>query len=132
MTTRRSLLRSLLAMAAAPLAGCGLEVGEEAGSAAEKIWGIHGTQDGWLHKPRVAAFDAEDQLYLCDLTDRVQVFDRDGNFLHAWRMPGLNVDGPSGLTIDRQGRVIVADTHFYRVLVYSRSGEVLQQVGDGV
>ena len=104
----------------------------ESPSAADLVWGVHGTRPGWLHKPRVAAFDAEDRLYLADLTDRIQVFDRDGNYLRGWRTPDLNVDGPSGLTIDRRGRLLVADTHFYRVLVYDQSGELLFQIGDGV
>jgi len=98
----------------------------------ELVWGIHGTRPGWLHKPRVAAFDAEDHLYLADLTDRIQVFDRDGTYLRGWRTPEFNVDGPSGLTVDRYGRLLVADTHFYRVLVYSPTGELLFQIGDGV
>jgi DNA-binding beta-propeller fold protein YncE len=110
-------------------AGCGL--GGD-GSAPEVIWGIHGTRDGWLQKPRVAAFDADDHLYLADLTDRIQVFDRDGRFQRAWRMPALNVDGPSGLSVDRHGRVLVADTHFYRVMIYDRQGRLLQQLGDGI
>jgi DNA-binding beta-propeller fold protein YncE len=96
------------------------------------VWGVHGTKPGWLHKPRVAAFDAKDHLYIADLTDRIQVFDRDGGFLRSWRTPDLNIDGPSGLTIDRYGRVLVADTHFYRVLVYSDKGDPLFQIGDGV
>ncbi len=96
------------------------------------VWGIHGTKDGWIHKPRVAAFDGDDHLYLADLTDRIQVFDRDGGFLRSWRTPDFNVDGPSGLTIDREGRLLVADTHFYRVLVYRPTGELLFQIGDGV
>lgn len=118
----------LLALALVPALGCDLP----GGSRPEAVWGIHGTRDGWLHKPRVAAFDAEDHLYIADLTDRVQVFDRDGKFLHAWRMPALNVDGPSGLTVGPKGRIFVADTHFYRVLVYSPEGEILQQIGDGI
>jgi DNA-binding beta-propeller fold protein YncE len=101
-------------------------------SVPEKVWGIHGTKPGWLHKPRVAAFDAGDELYVADLTDRIQVFDRDGGYLRGWRTPDFNVDGPSGLTVDRLGRLLVADTHFYRVLVYSRQGELLFQIGDGV
>ena len=101
-------------------------------SAPDLIWGVHGTKPGWLHKPRVAAFDAHDQLYIADLTDRIQVFDRDGVYLRGWRAPAFNVDGPSGLTVDRYGRVLVADTHFYRVLVYSDQGELLFQIGDGV
>jgi DNA-binding beta-propeller fold protein YncE len=98
----------------------------------ELVWGVHGTREGRLHKPRVAAIDADDHLYLADLTDRIQVFDRNGNYLRGWRTPGLNVDGPSGLTVDRLGRVLVGDTHFYRVLVYSPEGRILQQIGDGV
>jgi DNA-binding beta-propeller fold protein YncE len=80
----------------------------------------------------VAAFDALDHLFLADLTDRIQVFDRDGHYLRGWRTPQFNVDGPSGLTVDRLGRLLVADTHFYRVLVYSEAGELLFQIGDGV
>jgi DNA-binding beta-propeller fold protein YncE len=80
----------------------------------------------------VAAFDARDELYIADLTDRIQVFDRDGQYLRGWRTPDFNVDGPSGLTVDREGRLLVADTHFYRVLVYSPTGNLLFQLGDGV
>lgn len=114
----------------AALFSAGCELGDR--SAPEAVWGIHGTRDGWLQKPRVAAFDADDHLYLADLTDRIQVFDRDGAFQRAWRMPGLNVDGPSGLSVDRHGRVLVADTHFYRVMIYDRQGNFLQQLGDGI
>jgi len=98
----------------------------------ESVWGIHGTRPGWIQKPRAAAFDAQDRLYLADLTDRIQAFDRDGKFVRSWRMPAFNVDGPSGLTFDAKNRLLIADTHFYRVLVYSPEGKILFQIGDGV
>ena len=113
---------------ATAMIGCDLSGADQP----DLIWGIHGRKPGWVHKPRVAAFDAEDHLYLADLTDRIQVFDRDGTFLRSWNMPEFNVDGPSGLTIDRYGRLLVADTHFYRVLVYDKAGKVLLQLGNGV
>jgi DNA-binding beta-propeller fold protein YncE len=112
---------------AVALLGC-----EPAARRPELVWGEHGLYSGRLHKPRALAFDREDRLYIADLTDRIQVFDRDGRFLRAWSTPHFNVDGPSGLSIDRQGRLLVADTHFYRVLVYSPEGELLMQIGEGV
>jgi DNA-binding beta-propeller fold protein YncE len=130
MATRRSMLLWMAGSVLAPgLSGCGMEGGDDR---PELIWGVHGTSGGWLHKPRAAAFDVDDQLYLADLTDRIQVFDRDGHFLRSWRMPALNVDGPSGVNVDRLGRVLVADTHFYRVMIYTRQGKLIEQVGDGV
>src|SRR5262249_43313187 len=109
----------LAAATACLLAGC-----DEFGpSRPDLVWGVHGTKPGWLHKPRVAAFDAEDHLFIADLTDRIQVFDRDGNYLRGWRTPDFNVDGPSGLTVDRLGRLLVAATHFYRVLAYSTTAD---------
>jgi len=128
MSVRHVVLIGLSLTLALGLCGC------DGGQAAhpDLVWGIHGTKPGWLHKPRAAAFDGHNQLYLADLTDRIQAFDRDGKFLRCWRTPEFNVDGPSGLTIDRLGRLLVADTHFYRVLVYSPQGQLLFQIGDGV
>ncbi len=127
MASRR---REFLKLSIALMAGAGCDASTP--SQVDLVWGIHGTKPGWLHKPRTATFDAKNHLYLADLTDRIQVFDRDGNFLRSWRTPDFNVDGPSGLTIDRYNRLLVADTHFYRVLVYSADGTLLFQIGDGV
>lgn len=128
MSRRQTRPLTLSLLLACLVHGCGF--GDP--SQPEAVWGIQGSRDGWLQKPRVAAFDADNHLYLADLTDRIQVFDRDGLFQRAWRMPGLNVDGPSGLTVDRLGRVLIADTHFYRVMIYDRQGNFLQQIGDGI
>ena len=128
--TRSARAVGFAAVAALLLADAGCDSG--GGASPDLIWGIHGRKPGWLQKPRAAVFDQADNLYLMDLTDRVQVFDRDGKYLRGWRMPDLNVDGPSGVSIDRQGRLLVADTHFYRVLVFSPEGKILLQIGDGV
>jgi DNA-binding beta-propeller fold protein YncE len=128
MSLQQRTVRILSLTMVVALSGCDLG----GASRPELVWGIHGTRAGWMHKPRVAAFDDQDHLYLADLTDRIQVFDRDGRYLRGWRTPDFNVDGPSGLTVDRHGRLLVADTHFYRVLIYSASGELLFQIGDGV
>ncbi len=83
----------LLGLGLLALAGCDLP----SGAAPDLVWGVHGIKPGRLHKPRTAAFDSHDNLYLADLTDRIQVFDRDGKYLRGWSTPEFNVDGPSGL-----------------------------------
>ncbi|GIW88421.1 MAG: ring finger protein HAC1 [Isosphaeraceae bacterium] len=135
--SRREVLGAGLGLLGVPglgiLAGCSIEAEAKApADAPERVWGVHGVKPGRLHRPRAVALDGLDRLYIADLTDRIQVFDRDGAYLWGWRTPGLNVDGPSGVTVDRWGRVLVADTHFYRVLIYDQRGELLGQIGDGV
>jgi len=95
----------------------------------ELVWGRRGISDGRFQKPRAMAIDADDNLYIVDMTARIQVFDREGNFLRGWQTP-VHVNGrPTGLTIDRRGRLLVADTHYFRILVYAPNGELLQQLG---
>ncbi len=88
----------------------------------ELVWGKQGIAAGELQKPRAIAIDAHDQLYLVDMTARIQVYDADGKYLRGWRTP-VSVNGrPTGLTIAKSGRLLVPDTHYYRVLVYEPDG----------
>jgi DNA-binding beta-propeller fold protein YncE len=127
---RRRFLRSAAAWAAAgaslPLAGCFSGV---PGGRVDKIWGRRGFVDGRFQKPRAIAIDADDLLYIVDMTARIQVFDTDGKFLRAWSTPEHVTGRPTGLSIDRQGRVLVPDTHYYRLLIYTNTGELLQTIG---
>lgn len=95
----------------------------------EKVWGRRGISQGRLQKPRAITIDAEDHLYLVDMTARIQVFDRNGNYLRGWQTPVHVAGRPTGLSFDRRGRLLVADTHYYRVLVYSPEGTLLETFG---
>ena len=95
----------------------------------EAIWGRRGISDGRLQKPRAMAIDAEDRLYIVDMTARIQVFTTAGEFLRSWRTPVHEAGRPTGLGIDRQGNVLVADTHYYRLLIYSPEGQLLRTIG---
>lgn len=110
--------------------GCTRVEGDEGNLARlEAVWGRRGLAQGRLQKPRAMAIDSDDQLYLVDMTARIQVFDRNGNYLRGWQTPEHVNGRPTGLSFDRQGRLLVADTHYFRVLVYSRRGELLQTFG---
>jgi DNA-binding beta-propeller fold protein YncE len=93
------------------------------------VWGRRGISDGRFQKPRAMAIDGHDRIYVVDMTARIQVFDADGHFLHKWPTPERQQGKPTGLTVGRDGRVLVADTHYYRVLIYSPKGELVATLG---
>lgn len=90
----------------------------------EALWGAQGILDGQLQKPRAIAIDAHDRLYLVDLLARIQQYDLDGAYQQGWRTPESRNGRPCGLTIARNGDLLVADTHYYRVLRYTPAGEL--------
>jgi len=111
----------MLALTAA--AGCGGDA--PASGRVDKIYSRRGISDGRLQKPRAMAVDAKDRIYIVDMTARIQVFDADGQHLRTWRTPKYENGKPSGLSIDNDGNLLVADTHYYRMLVYTPQGELL-------
>jgi DNA-binding beta-propeller fold protein YncE len=109
--------------------GCGSGRREEP----EIVWGRRGVQPGDLFRPRAIAIDAEDNVCLVDFTARIQVFDRDGNFLdHCWTTPDYRNGRPSGLSIDRDGNLLVSDSHYNCVRVRGLDGTELRVLGEGL
>ncbi len=116
---------ALLGVALALLAGCNGSRGRP-----NLVWGKRGVQGGALVKPRAIAIDPSDRLYLVDWTARIQVYDRDGKFLgKSWTTPDYRNGRPSGLSIDPHGNLIVSDSHYHCVRVYSPDGELLRTFG---
>lgn len=111
---------TLAATGLAGISGCVPSVA--AGRTPDLLWGRRGLSEGRLMKPRAVTIDEKDQLYVVDMTGRIQVFDTEGVYLRGWRTPAIEQGKPLGLTIGRDGSVIVADTHYFRVLFYSREG----------
>ncbi len=95
----------------------------------DPVWARLGTEDGQFLTPRAVAIDRDDHLYIVDMTARIQVFTRGGQFLRKWETPAHVAGKPTGLSIGRDGNVLVADTHYYRVLVYSPEGKLLRTLG---
>ena len=122
--TRRDWLATVgAAVGLSALAGCVPQTG--AARLPDLVWGRRGVaSDGLLFKPRAMTINEKDHIYIVDLTGRVQVFDPDGKFLRGWRTPAIEQGKPLGLAMGKDGGVIVSDTHYFRVLFYSRNGEL--------
>jgi DNA-binding beta-propeller fold protein YncE len=116
--------RLLLALALLTLPAC-----DGASEVPELVWGRRGTQPGDLVRPRAIAIDRQDRLYVVDFTARIQVYDRDGKYLTGWTTPDYRKGRPSGLGIDRDGNLIVSDSHYNCFRIYSPDGVELRRYG---
>ena len=112
--------------------GCGEQPAPETTSAFphDVIFGRPGNIDGRFDYPRAIAIDRErSRVYVVDKTARVQRFGLDGGFQTGWTMPRFANGKPTGLAIDPEGRVVVADTHEHRIAIFSPDGELLESFG---
>lgn len=87
-----------------------------------KIIGQRGVDSGHFSKPRAIELDRADQLYVVDMTGRIQVLSPEGVCLRSWRTPEIANGKPCGLGFSRDGLLMVADTHYFRVLFYQPDG----------
>jgi hypothetical protein len=123
---RRTWLRLAAgAFVAAAAGGCYSE--RIASSAPDKVWGRRGLIEGRLQKPRAIAIDKDDLLYIVDMTGRIQVFTTDGEYVRGWTTPESANGKPSGLAFANDGNLMVADTHYFRMLVFTPHGEQLTE-----
>ncbi len=79
-------------------------------------WGTSGTENGQFFMPVAIVLDDAGRLYIADMTDRIQVFNTDGQYLGQWTEPGMGYPpfSPlSGLAIDRKGDIYVTDIAIY-------------------
>lgn len=85
-------------------------------------WGKRGLGDGQFQKPRAMTIGPDNNLYVIDMTARIQVFDLEGQFLRNWRTPEFKIGKPCGIGVSNDNQIMVADTHYYRILFYSPEG----------
>jgi DNA-binding beta-propeller fold protein YncE len=74
--------------------------------------------------------DRQDNLYVVDMTGRVQKFSPAGTWLLAWQMPETDLGRPKGLGLDAEGGVIVVEPHYARVNHFTSEGRLIRQWGE--
>ncbi len=97
--------------------------------ACEQVIGMRGRMPGRLDYPRAADVAPNGTVAVIDKSGRVQRFAQDGTLIAGWRMPRTDNGMPTGVTIDRHGRLWIADTHEHRVLVCAPDGTELGSFG---
>ena len=75
------------------------------------------------------AVDTKDNLYVVDMTGRVQKFSSNGDYLLSWQMPQTDLGKPKGMARDQAGSIVVVEPHYQRVNDFSPEGQLVAQWG---
>jgi len=80
-------------------------------------------------EPRSITIGPSDEVIVTDKNARVLVFDAKGDLLRWWRMPEFKNGNPQNACVLADGRIAVADTHYFRVLFFDQEGHVVGEFG---
>ncbi len=111
---------------------CGSDSASDSASAvseAVQIFGESGTEEGKFSAPRAVELDPEGNLYIIDMTGRVQVFNPDFRYVRSFLLPQHEEGTPTGFCITPDDRIYIADTHYSRILVFNKQGDLLHTFG---
>ena len=117
------------------LVGCSPQSAPEASSLHSHLFrgveiiGSRGTGLGQFNKPRSLALDRNDNLYVVDMTGRVQKFSAQGDLLTSWRLPETDLGKPKGMCRDQAGNIVVVEPHYQRVNHFSPDGTLVERWG---
>lgn len=82
-----------------------------------------------LYQPRaIEVIPADGSCVVIDRSGRVHRFDADGEPITSWVLPQWQDGQPIDLTLTPWGTLLVADTHYHRVLEYDLEGEELRRI----
>ncbi len=97
--------------------------------ASVEVIGRRGTGPGSFQKPRSVAVDGEDNLFVVDMTGRVQKFSPDGHWLLGWQLPDTTIGKAKGMATAPDGGILIVEPHYHRVNRFSPDGRLLAQWG---
>jgi DNA-binding beta-propeller fold protein YncE len=107
---------------------CTFEPSARSGGPVVEI-GRRGASPGHFNSPRAIVAAPNNDLYVIDRTGRIQRLAPDGTCRAVWKVPEAANGTPTGAALDRNGDLLVADTHYSRILRYSADGTSRTQFG---
>lgn len=94
------------------------------------VIGSRGHTSGKFNRPRGITYDARSAIiFVVDWDGRIQKFARDGQFRASWIMPEIEKGKPEDLCMANNGNLLVADTHYSRIVEFSPDGRLIRSFG---
>lgn len=123
-TLRLPLMLSLLVLAR----GCG-GGGKTSQPRVIETFGKTGAGPGEFLYPRGIELDGDGSILVVDKTGRIQRLNPNGQCLATIQMPQIQAGKPTGMSLHKDGRLFVADTHYSRVMIFALDGQLVGQFG---
>lgn len=79
--------------------------------------------------PRGMVYGPADELLVLDDIGRVIRYKPDGTLDKQWWMPDYKIGRPEGIRVLLDGRMVVADTHYHRIVFFDAEGNFTGAVG---
>ena len=93
----------------------------------------YGESDGQVVWPTSVALDRQENVYASDeWLNRISIFDKDGNFLDKWGIPGSGdgqLNHPSGMAFDQNDNLYIVESVNNRVQKFTKDGIFLGKFG---
>jgi DNA-binding beta-propeller fold protein YncE len=95
-----------------------------------EIWGRAGGGAGEFSQPRPITIDRRNNVYIADASGRISKWTTSGKFVKFWRVPSVQKgEGAEGLATLKDGNIVLADTHYSKLRIYSPDGKLLRSFG---
>jgi ABC-type Fe3+ transport system permease subunit/sugar lactone lactonase YvrE len=122
---------ALLLLVVCLLAVTGCEDGSEGAGGTKVLYAFGRTGRGSAEfiYPRAIDIDSDGLLFVVDKTGRIQRLTPQAELRNVIKMPSIEAGKPTGISVDPNGNLYVADTHYHRVVVFSSTGELIKQFG---
>jgi iron(III) transport system ATP-binding protein len=123
-------LTALFALALALfVAGCQPRAANSALTAREwHTWSLP-AEGATIPTPRSLATGLDDEVAALDTAGRVIIYSAEGVLKRQWHMLDVKVGKPEGIVVLRDGRVVVCDTHYHRIVWFDAQGNWLKNIG---
>jgi DNA-binding beta-propeller fold protein YncE len=119
---------AILALAVCALAACSRQDVDHLTAREWRAWQLP-PEGPSIPTPRSLATGPQNELAVLDTAGRVTMYDAGGALTRQWHMLDVSVGKPEGIVILRDGRVVVCDTHYFRIVYFDSEGHWLRNFG---
>jgi DNA-binding beta-propeller fold protein YncE len=95
-----------------------------------QVWGRRGNADGEFSQPRPITVALDGFVYIGDASGRISKWTTAGKFSQSWHVPAVKQgEGAEGLAVLKDGNILLADTHYSKLRIYTPNGKLLRSFG---